>query len=144
MNSYVTIPLNEETPLAMSRVSKFGSKQLDGGLPNVDHIISPFDNTLSISYYLSPMHCEYERRVEPAHQESSSRRYLCRLITCAEIAARNRSYVLRMRRKAIARPEVIVASIRLNMKTVLAMLSIPRDVYKRCCTRPALSSLVAV
>lgn len=73
-------------------------------------------------------------------KNQSSRQYLSRLITCVEVAARNRSYVLRMRRKAIVRPEAMVASINLNMMAGLAMLSIPRGWYKRCCANRELVS----
>ena len=40
------IAYNEETPLVMSRASKFGSKQLDGSLPN-ESIISLIPYVLS-------------------------------------------------------------------------------------------------
>ena len=45
----IIVAYNKEKPSAMLSFSMFGSKQLDGGLPNED-IISPFTNTLSISY----------------------------------------------------------------------------------------------
>jgi hypothetical protein len=46
----IIVAYNEETPTAMARVSKFGSNNFDGLLPNED-IISPFPNDLSIPCY---------------------------------------------------------------------------------------------
>lgn len=131
---------NEETPLAMSRVSKFGNKTLTG-LPKVMQVYN-FSLSPSMPYY--PVRCtaRFGNKMSQTIKKSSSRLYLSHFVTCEVIAARDRSCALWMRRKAIVMPRTMVASINLNMKAGLAMLSISRDLYKRCCTSPALVSQV--
>jgi hypothetical protein len=67
VNSYVTIPLNEETPLSMSRASKFiGSETLTGLT----------DRKIIHHFYPSLSNCLLPARgyVEPANKKKSIRR----------------------------------------------------------------------